>query len=69
VGQVASLLVLALLLAGAPGWSKEPSPDVKRQLFPAQEALGKDSLDLAEREAGKALTMDATVTQTHPHPG
>src|SRR5262245_62243610 len=45
--------------------AKEPSPDVKRQLFPAQNALGVDSLDQAWREAKKALALDPDVTQTH----
>jgi tetratricopeptide (TPR) repeat protein len=57
--------LLGLVLGAAAVWGKEPTAEVKRQLFPAQEALAKDSLDLAEREANKALTMDATVTQTH----
>ena len=45
--------------------AKEPSGDVKRLLFPAEEALGQDNLDLAETEAAKALAADPDVTDTH----
>lgn len=42
-----------------------PSPDVRRQLFPAQNALGADNLKLAETEGLKALALDPDVTETH----
>src|SRR5262249_50862804 len=51
--------------AAAVAAAKEPSAEVKRQLFPAQNALGVDSLDQAWREAQKALALDPDVTQTH----
>ena len=54
-----------LLLSGASAWAANPSPDVKRLLFPAEAALASDSLDLAEREALKALALDPNVTVTH----
>jgi tetratricopeptide (TPR) repeat protein len=59
-------LFLGTMLALAPlAAAKEPSGDVKRLLFPAQEALGADNLDLAETEAAKALAADPEVTETH----
>jgi len=53
------------LVAGSARAGKEPSAEVKRQLFPAREALGQDSLALADKEARKALALDAEVTETH----
>jgi len=59
-------LFLGTMMALAPlAAAKEPSGDVKRLLFPAQEALGADNLDLAETEAAKALAADPEVTETH----
>jgi tetratricopeptide (TPR) repeat protein len=51
--------------AGEASAARDPSAEVKRQLFPAQNALGLDSLDLADREAGKALALDPNVAVTH----
>ena len=53
------------LVAGSAQAGKEPSAEVKRLLFPAREALGLDSLALADKEARKALALDPAVTETH----
>lgn len=63
---LAALAVAALaFILGSVAAGKEPTAEVKRMLFPAQNALGVDSLDLAEREARKALAVDPEVTATH----
>jgi tetratricopeptide (TPR) repeat protein len=54
-----------VLVAAPAARAGQPSPDVKRLLFPAEAALAVDSLALADREAAKAIAVDPNVTAAH----